>query len=231
MFSLLGFGFALVSSLLSMSPFFPFGMGMYLCHCMSEVCNLIFKFYRGSQVVAWVTEATLDLSFWAVLEFWRLWGLLEMDLMYFTFWEGHKLLGARGVMLWFEYEMFPTSSCIGGLVASWWAFGTWLDTEGYDLIKELIFWWINKMMTLGGCKSRRWGLVGGSRSVGMCSEKIYPVTWPFLSHFLCFLSTGRQEELLCSPICSLPWCSSLIPDPQQWNHLTLEWNLWSCEPK
>lgn len=44
-FALLDFCLALVQYVLTMPQFFPFGMVMYiLCHCMLEVCNLLFDF-------------------------------------------------------------------------------------------------------------------------------------------------------------------------------------------
>lgn len=47
-FSPLLFSRALVQYLLIMSLFIPFGIIMYiLCHCMLEVCNLLFEFTRG----------------------------------------------------------------------------------------------------------------------------------------------------------------------------------------
>jgi hypothetical protein len=47
-FALLGFGLALVQFFLTISLFLPSGMIMYiLCHCMLEVCDLLFAFKRG----------------------------------------------------------------------------------------------------------------------------------------------------------------------------------------
>ena len=44
-FTLLGFVLDLVRHFLTVLPILPFGVVMYiLCHCMLEVCNLLFDF-------------------------------------------------------------------------------------------------------------------------------------------------------------------------------------------
>jgi hypothetical protein len=77
---------------------------------------------------------------------------------------------------------------VGGLVASWWAFEKWLDSEGCELINGLIPWWIHvRIRTIG-----RWQKAGGVSLKEVCHweclAKIYLVPAPLLLS-LCFQTT------------------------------------------
>lgn len=62
-----GFCLALIHYFFTMFPFSPFGMIMFiLCHCMLEVCNLLFDFdFVGVAIksLPWFSEKTLTLEF------------------------------------------------------------------------------------------------------------------------------------------------------------------------
>jgi hypothetical protein len=67
--------------------------------------------------------------------------------MHFALGDGHEPLGATGRMLWFEYDMYPTSSCVECFVS---------------LAGDTI---------LGVYRNfQRWSLVGGRRAVGNVFE-------------------------------------------------------------
>jgi hypothetical protein len=80
-------------------------------------------------------------------------------------------------------ECPPKNSCFEASVPSAMfrdgALGKWLYHEGSDLISELIHGWTRNLMTFGEMlETRRWGLGGGSKSLGgvlggyMCSSSL-----------------------------------------------------------
>jgi hypothetical protein len=88
----------------------------------------------------WVSEETLKLDLWTILELLQLWGLLETDKLHFSFWYGPEPWGSRNRM-WFKYIF--TGLCFEFLIPT---VGTILGGSG---------------------NFGRWGLAGRSRSLGM----------------------------------------------------------------
>jgi hypothetical protein len=49
----------------------------------------------------WVSEETLNLNFWTMLELLRLWELLKIESMHFALWDGNESFGGQEKMLCF----------------------------------------------------------------------------------------------------------------------------------
>lgn len=79
---------------------------------------------------------------------------------------------------------------------------------------------------------RRWGLVGGSRSVEFCLQRMYlalssfPLSGSFLL-FLSLLSGCHEASSFALPVMMFCFSSGL----RQWKQATMDWDLWNHESK
>lgn len=74
----------------------------------------------------------------------------------------------------------------------------------------------------GDRNSQKYGLIGGSRSLGWCSWELF-LSWSLCS--FCSLADWGEQLCQCSQVTVLP-----ASDTKQWVWLTLDCNLWNSKP-
>lgn len=110
--ALLAFGLALIQRFLTMLSFFSFGMVMYIvCHCLLEVCDLLFDFgVTGVGVKGWpgVSAKIRTLSsVETVKDYGWFWSWVECI---FALWYGYASIGAREWNMVGRTRMAPIDS-------------------------------------------------------------------------------------------------------------------------
>jgi hypothetical protein len=96
-----------------------------------------------------------------------------------------------------------------------------------DLNSGLTPWRFHVMALVGDGESGRWvGLSGGSRSLGMCPGKMYldPALFSFFASQPPWGWATKYYLRLPAMMCCL------TTGQKQWSQLTMDRNLWNCEP-
>jgi hypothetical protein len=109
--------------------------------------------------------------------------------------------------------------CVWGLVASWWAFGRWLNPKGSDLINPWINPSVNLTVLLGGDASIRIDVCLEEVSHGVRGAFEGCISSPVPSSFsFCILAAMRGATLLHHVVPAMKFC--LTTAQKQWSQPT-----------